>query len=46
MGWGDCVEGNLEIVRLAAKPHAMLVGPFAGELAREIRKRILQERVS
>ena len=41
MGWEECVVGPLETVGLSVGPHAMLVGPFARELAEELQKQML-----
>ena len=40
MGWGDCVNGGLEVVELSANPHGMLINPFVKQLATEIKLRI------
>jgi thioesterase domain-containing protein len=40
MGWGDIVEGGLEIVELPVNPHAMLAEPFVKLLAGELRYRL------
>ncbi len=43
MGWGDLVQGGLDIVELPVNPHAMLVEPYVGTLAEQLRKRILPD---
>lgn len=40
MGWGDLVQGGLDIVELPVNPHAMLVEPYVGMLAEQLMKRI------
>lgn len=40
MGWGDLALGGLDIVELSMYPHAMLVEPFVGLLAAELKRRM------
>lgn len=41
MGWSELVGDKLEMVHLPVNPHAMLINPFAKQVADELRKRIL-----
>ncbi|MFT3781759.1 MAG: amino acid adenylation domain-containing protein [Nibricoccus sp.] len=40
MGWGELAKGKLEIVELPVNPHAMLVSPYAKELALQLKEKI------
>jgi amino acid adenylation domain-containing protein len=40
MGWADLARGGLDIVELPVNPHAMLVEPFVGQLAAELKVRL------
>ncbi len=40
MGWGESVNGELDIVALPVNPHAMLVAPFVQYLANELKLRL------
>lgn len=40
MGWGDLVQGGLDIVELPVNPHAMLVEPYVAVLAEQLKKRV------
>jgi hypothetical protein len=40
LGWGDLALDGLDIVELPMYPHAMLVEPFVGLLAKELRARM------
>jgi thioesterase domain-containing protein len=40
MGWGELVRGGLDIVEVAVNPHSMLLEPYVGVLALELKKRI------
>lgn len=43
MGWGDVVQGGLDIVELPVNPHAMLVEPYVGLLAEQLKKRVARD---
>jgi amino acid adenylation domain-containing protein/natural product biosynthesis luciferase-like monooxygenase protein len=40
MGWGDLVNGELDIVELPVNPHAMLLEPYVRFLAEQLRQEI------
>jgi thioesterase domain-containing protein len=40
MGWGDLALGGLDLVEVAANPHAMLVEPYVNVLATELMARL------
>ncbi|MBL9213335.1 MAG: amino acid adenylation domain-containing protein [Opitutaceae bacterium] len=40
LGWGDLALGGLDIVELPVNPHAMLVEPYARQLAHELERRM------
>jgi amino acid adenylation domain-containing protein len=40
LGWGKVVEGRIDLVQLPIHPHAMLIGPWAGSVAKELKLRL------
>jgi len=40
LGWGQLVQGGVEVVELPVNPHAMLVEPFVTHLAAALRERL------
>ena len=41
LGWGELVEGRIDLIQLPVNPHAMLIRPWVNTLAAELKRRLL-----